>query len=59
MVQIIKKHKTYLALDIAHMEEEVLESQFLRKMANFIPYLSVVYISDVDKHGKKHLPLGE
>ena len=59
MVQIIKKHKTYLALDIANMDEEVLESQFLRKMANFIPYLSVVYLSDVDKRGKRHLALGE
>ncbi len=59
MVSIIKKHKTYLALDIAHMSEDVLESQFLRKMGSFIPYLSVVYLSDVDKHGKKHLPLGE
>lgn len=59
MVQIIKKYSMYLGLDIAHVEEEVLENQFMRKMANFIPYLSVVYLSDVDKHGTMHLPMGE
>lgn len=59
MVQIIKKHKMYLGLDIANMEEQILEEQFMKKMANFIPYLSVVYVSDVDKHGNTHLPLGD
>lgn len=59
MVDIIKTYKMYLALDVVNVEEEVLESQFIRKMNNFIPYLSVVYISDIDKHGTRHLPLGE
>lgn len=59
MVQIIKKYKMYLSLDVANMEESVLENQFLRKMANFMPYISNVYISDVDRHGNIHLPLGE
>jgi len=56
---IIKKYSMYLGFDIVHVTEEVLENQFIRKMANFIPYLSVVYLSDVDKHGNKHLPLWE
>ncbi len=59
MVMIIKKYKMYLWFDIANIEEELLEHQFIRKMSNFLPYLSVVYVSDVDKHGNKHLPLGE
>lgn len=59
MVQIIKKYSMYLGLDIVNVEEEILEDQFMRKMANFIPYLSVVYLSDVDKHGRTHLPLGD
>jgi len=59
MVEIIKKYSMYLGLDIAHISEEVLEYQFMRKMSNFVPYLSVVYLSDVDKHGNLHLPLGE
>jgi hypothetical protein len=57
MVGIIKKYSMYLGLDISHVEEETLENQFIRKMANFIPYLSVVYLSDVDKHGTTHLPM--
>ena len=57
MVEIIKKYKMYLALDIAHVEEQQLEYQFMKKMTNFIPYLSVVYLSDVGKDGKKHIPL--
>lgn len=56
---IIKKHLMYLALDIANVEETELEEQFMKKMANFIPYLSTVYLSDVDHHGRKHLPLGD
>ena len=56
---IIKKHLMYLALDISNVEESELEEQFMKKMANFIPYLSTVYLSDVDHHGRKHLPLGE
>lgn len=59
MVGIIKKYSMYLGLDISHVEEETLENQFIRKMANFIPYLSVVYLSDVDKHGTTHLPMWE
>lgn len=56
---IIKKHLMYLALDIANVDETELEEQFMKKMANFIPYLSTVYLGDVDHHGRKHLPLGD
>lgn len=59
MVQIIKKYKAYLAMDISNIEEEKLEIEFMKKMGVFIPYLSVMYISDVDKRGTWHLPLGE
>ncbi len=57
IVEIIKKYRMYLALDVANVEEEILDYQFMKKMSNFIPYLSVVYLSDVGKDGKKHLPL--
>lgn len=59
IVQIIRKYSMYLGLDISNVNEDSLENQFVRKMANFIPYLSVVYLSDVDKHGNDHLPLWE
>ena len=58
MVQIIKKYSMYLGLDISHIQEDALENQLMRKIANFIPYLSVVYLSDVDKTWKWHLPMG-
>ncbi len=56
---IIKKHLMYLALDVANLQEADLEEQFMKKMANFIPYLSTVYLSDVDHQGRKHIPLGD
>jgi len=59
MVEIIKKYQMYLGLDIANIEEQLLEYQFMKKIANYIPYLSVVYLSDTWKDGKKHLPLGD
>lgn len=59
MVEIIKKYRMYLGLDIANIEEYVLENQFVKRIANFIPYLSVVYLSDVGKAGNDHLPLGD
>jgi len=59
IVEIIKKYRMYLALDIAHVDEEILDYQFMKKISNFIPFLSVVYLSDVGKSGKKHLPLGD
>lgn len=57
IVEIIKKYKAYLALDIANIEEVVLETTFLRKISNFLPYISTVYISDKTKTGKSHVPL--
>ena len=59
IVEIIKKYRMYLALDIANVEENTLDYQFMKKMPNFIPYLSVVYLSDVGKGGQRHLPLGD
>lgn len=57
MVEIIRKYRMYLALDVANVQEDLLDYQFMKKMSNFVPYLSNVYLSDVGKDGKKHLPL--
>lgn len=59
IVEIIKKHKMFLWLDIANVDENILENQFVKRMANFIPYLVVTYLSDVARNGADHLPLGE
>ncbi len=55
LVEIIKKYWTYLALDIAHLDEESFEDEFYRKMDDFLPYISTIYLSDKDKNGKSHL----
>jgi hypothetical protein len=57
--EIIKKYKVYLALDIANLDEAVLDTIFLRRISNFIPYISVVYLSDKTKTDVPHIPLGD
>lgn len=59
IVDIVKKYKTQLALDIANLDEETLETHFFRKAKQFIPYISVVYLSDKTRSGKWHVPPGE
>lgn len=59
MKEIIKKYRMYLAVDVANVQEEVLDHDLIKYLPNFIPYISVIYLSDVGKDGKKHLPLGD
>lgn len=59
IVDIIKKYHCYLAFDLSNVEDVVLETEFMRKIPNFIPYLSIIYLSDKTKTGKGHLPLGD
>lgn len=59
IIEIIKKQKTLLALDISNLDEDTLETHFMRKISQFIPYLPVIYVSDKDRTGKGHLPPGE
>lgn len=59
IVDIIKKYHCYLWFDLVNIDDLTLETEFLRKVPNFIPYLSVVYVSDKNKIGVWHLPLGD
>lgn len=59
IVDIIKKYNTQLALDVSNLDEELLETHFFRKAEQFIPYISVVYLSDKARHGAGHVPPGE
>lgn len=59
IVDIIKKHHCYLGFDLVNIDDQMLENEFLRKVPNFIPYLSNVYLSDKSKTGQWHLPLGD
>lgn len=51
-VEIIKKYGCYLALDISNFEADVFENDFMRKLSNFLPYISTIYFSDKDRTGK-------
>ena len=44
---------------MVNVDDQMLESEFMRKIPNFIPYLSVIYLSDKSKTGQAHLPLGD
>ena len=59
IVDIIKTYHCHVGLDIVHLDETTLENDFMRKMPNFIPYISTVYLSDKSKTGTGHIPLGD
>ncbi|MEI8008599.1 MAG: hypothetical protein WCI00_04225 [bacterium] len=46
MVEIVKRYLCYIGLDIANLDSDSFESDFLRKIRDFLPYLSVIYFSD-------------
>lgn len=59
IVEIIKKYGCYLGLDIANFDSDVLENDFMRKLGNVLPYVSVIYFSDKNRVGNGHLLPGE
>ena len=58
-MEIIKKYRSHLALDIVHLDKDTFENNLLRKLSSFIPYLSVIYLADKPRLVESHLPLGE
>ena len=59
IVEIIKKHASYLALDVANLDADSFEDDFMRKVSQFIPYVSVIYLSDQTRLGKSHVLPGD
>lgn len=55
IVEIIKKYWCYLWLDIANLDVNALENEFLRKLSNLVPYVATVYFSDKDRLGNPHI----
>lgn len=55
VVDIIKKYGCNLALDIANMNADDLETIFVNKLDDFAPYLALIYISDKSQSGQPHL----
>jgi len=59
MVEIVKKYLCYIWLDIANLDSDSFESDFLRKMKDFLPYLSVIYFSDKSRVWEWHILPGD
>ncbi len=59
IVEIIKKYWSFLAFDIANVNQDALEWEFLRKLPKFIPHLSTIYFSDKTKLGQPHVLPGD
>lgn len=59
IVEIIKKYSCYLWLDISNMDTENFENDFMRKLRDFLPYISTIYFSDKTRLGYWHVIPGE
>jgi sugar phosphate isomerase/epimerase len=59
IVEIIKKYGCYIGLDIANMDVDGFEYIFMRKLNDFLPYVSVLYLSDKTKLWEWHVIPGE
>lgn len=59
MVEIVKKYLCYIWLDISNLDSDSFESDFLRKMKDFLPYLAIIYISDKSRVGEWHILPGD
>lgn len=59
LVEIIKKYWCNLGLDIAWLDENSFEDDFMRRLDDFIPYISTIYLSDKTKEGKSHILPGD
>lgn len=59
MVEIVKKYLCYIGLDISNLDSDSFESDFLRKMKDFLPYLAVIYFSDKSRVGEWHILPGD
>lgn len=59
MVEIVKKYLCYIGLDIVNIDTDAFEDQFMRKMKDFLPYVSTIYISDKTRTGEGHILPGE
>ena len=57
VIDIVKKYDCYIWLDTYNLDIDSFENEFIRKIDDYAPYISVIYISDKTKNWKTHLPL--
>ena len=55
VIDIVKKYSSYLWLDISNLDTETFEENFIRKLEEYAPYISILYLSDKDKKWHGHL----
>ncbi len=55
IIDIVKKYDAYIWLDVCNIDIESFENEFTRKIYDYVPYISVIYLSDKTKDGKSHL----
>lgn len=52
MVEIIKRYLCYVGLDVSNINADSFENNFMRKMKDFLPYISTIYFSDKMRTGE-------
>ena len=55
IIDIVKKYDAYIWLDISNIDIDSFENEFIRKIYDYVPYISVIYLSDKSKDWKSHL----
>ena len=55
IIDIVKKYDSFVWLDISNINMDSFENEFVRKIDDYVPYISVIYLSDKTKDGKHHL----
>lgn len=59
IVEIIKKYLCYVGLDVSNMDSNAFENDLLRRIKDFLPYISVFYLSDKSRTGESHILPGD
>lgn len=59
IIDIVKKYDAYVWLDISNIDIDSFENEFTRKIDDYAPYISVIYLSDKSKDWKWHLIPGD
>ena len=59
IIDIVKKYDAYVGLDISNIDMDSFENEITRKIDDYAPYISVIYLSDKTKDGKHHLVPGD
>jgi len=59
IIDIVKKYNAYVGFDITNLDMDSFEEDFMRKIDDYAPYISVLYLSDKDKKWRAHMLPGE